>query len=94
MTDFIAAMDKLAAEIAEAACNTGNPGDDKVPLVDKIDAFKALMPYYVQKLKKKGGEDDPDDDQPNFDNFQNQINGVKTFTGETDGSDEPGVRSN
>ena len=56
MTDFTDDMDELAADIAIKA------GGD-VPLNDKIDAFKALMPYYAIQMKNKG-KDEPDDDLP------------------------------
>ena len=39
---------------------------------DRIDAFKALTPYYVWQMKNKGREE-PEDDLPTFDNFQKNI---------------------
>ena len=80
MTSFIEEMDKLAAEIANKA--TG----DAIALDVKIDAFKALVPYYAQQMKR--GKPDDDSDLNTFDNFQSQI----LATEKTDGSDEPRVR--
>jgi hypothetical protein len=76
MTDFLEEMDKLAAELARAAQM------DATALGDKIDAFKALTPYWVHKNKGRK----PDQDGPNFDDFSNLIeeNG--------NGKDKPGVR--
>lgn len=91
MTNFTTAMDKLAAEIAAACCNpegAGTPGGATViPLGDKIDAFKALMPYYAL-LKKNENNTEDDDDAPTFENFQNAIHKTET----SDGTAEPGVR--
>lgn len=70
MTDFVDDMDELAAEIAIAA------GAQDVALGDKIDAFKALMPYYALQMKNKGKDADADDNLPNFDNFTNKIHAV------------------
>jgi hypothetical protein len=81
MTDFIDAMDKLAAEIATASCDMPEgTGVVRVPLGDKIDAFKALMPYYAL-LKKNAGKDVDDDDLPNFDNFAKQIHTTEHTNG-------------
>ena len=81
MTDFLDEMDQLAAEIAKAAREAATDLDIK------IDAFKALVPYYVQKMKKKG-DGDQDDDTPTFGDFQDAINGAE----HKNGADEPGVR--
>lgn len=80
MTSFIEEMDKLAAEIAKAANAAA------IDLPAKIDAFKALVPYYAQQMKR--GKPDDDSDLNTFDNFQSQI----LATEKTDGSDEPRVR--
>ena len=82
MTDFTDDMDELAAEIAVSA------GSASVALGDKIDAFKALMPYYALQLKNKG-KDTSDDGLPDFDKFAQSIHGTET----DNGSDEPGVSS-
>lgn len=77
MTDFMAAMDSLAAEIATASCDIPEGAEVvKVPLGDKIDAFKALMPYYAL-LKKNAGKDESDDDSPDFNTFNRNIHAIK-----------------
>jgi hypothetical protein len=81
MTDFIAEMDKLAAQIAL------DMQGDSIAMGDRIDAFKALTPYYVWQMKNKG-RDEPEDDLPTFDNFQKNIHATEHMNG----SDEPGVR--
>jgi hypothetical protein len=87
MTAFTDQMDKLAAEIAAASCDVEGSNVARVPLGDKIDAFKALMPYYALLMKKQ--DDKPDeDDLPNFDNFTANIHASEN----DHGSDEPGVR--
>jgi len=81
MTDFTAEMDKLAAQLAkDANLAEKNFGD-------RLDAFKALMPYYTLLFKAKG-KSDPDDGLPTFDDFARGIHGTEN----DDGSDEPGVR--
>lgn len=89
MTGFLEAMDKLAAEIASRSCDTEGSNIEKVPLADKVDAFKALMPYYAFLKKNKGKDDADDGDLPNFDNFTKQIHAKE----HGNGSDEPGVSS-
>ena len=72
MTDFITEMDALAAEIAKGAREAATDLDIK------IDAFKALVPYYVQKMK--GRKPAEDDDLPNFNTFASQIHATeKTY---------------
>jgi hypothetical protein len=70
VTDFTDEMDKLAAQLAKDA----NMAEKAFG--DRLDAFKVLMPYYAL-LKKNAGKDDPDDDQPNFDNFTSKIHAIK-----------------
>jgi hypothetical protein len=82
MTDFTDEMDRLAASLAKDA----NMAEKAFS--DRLDAFKALMPYYALLIKNKGGRDDADDGLPNFDNFQAAIH----VTENDDDSDEPGVR--
>jgi hypothetical protein len=69
--DFEDDMEQLAAEIAVSA------GIADVSLHDKIDAFRALMPYLVFLKKGKKGSEDDGDDTPNFGNFQKKIHSVK-----------------
>jgi len=70
MTDFTDAMDNLAASLAADA-----NASEKV-FGDRLDAFKALMPYYALLLKNKGKEDD-EDGGPNFTSFTDKIHAVK-----------------
>lgn len=72
---FVDEMDALAAEIAKAA------REDKTNLGDKVDAFKALTPYYAHQMKNKGKTDLEDDDLPNFGNFTSKINATETDDG-------------
>lgn len=83
MTDFLTEMDQLAAEIAKAA------REATTNLDIKIDAFKALTPYYAHQMKNKSKDDDIDDDLPNFGNFQSRIHAVAETD---DGTNESGVR--
>lgn len=83
MTDFLFEMDALAAEIAKKAREANTDLDIK------IDAFKALTPYYAHQMKNKGKEDDEDGDIPNFGNFTSKIHATET----DDGTDESGVRN-
>lgn len=80
--DFVAEMNLLAAEIAKAA------REDATGLDIKIDAFKALTPYYAQQIKLKGKGDPEDDDIPDFDKFASSIHATET----DDGANESGVR--
>lgn len=81
MTDFLTEMDALAAEIAKAAREAASD------LSIKIDAFKALTPYYAQQVKLKGKNNSEDDDLPSFDNFQSRIAEAN------DGAEQSRVRS-
>ena len=78
MTDFLTEYEELAAEIAKEA------REDSRALSDRIDAFKALTPFYLQKTKGKKA-DAEETDGFTFSNFQLE-------TEQPDGSDEPGVR--
>lgn len=66
MTDFLNEMDQLAAEIARQAREASTDLDIR------INAFKALTPYWVQKTKTSKDPDDPNED--NFGSFQERIN--------------------
>ena len=79
--DFLTEYEKLATAIAEEA----NMVD--TALGDKIDALKALTPFYVQKTKGMKPVE-PADAFPNFDAFTSSIHATET----DDGTDEPGVR--
>ena len=80
MTDFTNEMDKLAAQLAKDA----NMAEKNFG--DRLDAFKALMPYYTLLFKNKGKDDS--DDLPDFNTFASQIHATE----DSNGSDEPGVR--
>lgn len=71
MTDFTDEMDKLASQLAKDA----NMAEKNFG--DRLDAFKALMPYYVVQAKKAGKDESGDEDLPNFDNFNRNIHAVK-----------------
>lgn len=83
MTSFLDEMDQLAAEIAKAAREASTNLDIK------IDAFKALTPYYAHQMKNNGKPDPEGDDLPNFGNFTSKIHATET----DDGANESGVRS-
>lgn len=46
MSDFDSEFERLAQKIAEQAC-------DAEALMDKVDAMKALQPYYALRKKNK-----------------------------------------
>lgn len=71
MTNFTDEMDALAAQLAKDA----NMAEKNFG--DRLDAFKALMPYYTLLFKNKGKDDDGDGDLPNFDNFNTRIHAIK-----------------
>jgi hypothetical protein len=81
MTDFLTEYEALAAEIAKEARL------ESKAFGDRIDALKALTPFYIQKMKGKKDEGDSDG-LPNFDNFTSQIHATEN----DDGTDESGVR--
>jgi len=69
--DFLTEYEGLAAEIArEARAAATDFGD-------RIDALKALTPFYVQKTKGLKPQVDDDDDMPNFSDFHKKIHAVK-----------------
>jgi hypothetical protein len=78
MTDFTDQMDILAAQLAKDA----NAAEKAFG--DRLDAFKALMPYYALLLKNKGKDTD-EDDLPDFNKFTRDIQE------HGNGSDEPGI---
>ena len=81
MIDFLTEYEELAAEIAKEA------REDSRALSDRIDAFKALTPFYLQKTKGKKA-DTEEADGFTFSNFQLDV------TENNDGiaGDEPGLR--
>ena len=90
MSDFIDEMDKLAAALAKDA----NMAEKNFG--DRLDAFKAMMPYYTL-LSKNRGKDEPDDGLT-FDNFQAAIHNAENSTGaagtlreHTNGADKSGL---
>ncbi len=70
MTDFLDEYEALAGELAKAA------RADAVAFGDKIDALKALTPFYVHKMKNMKPVEDIDD-LPTFDNFQRNIHATE-----------------
>ena len=79
--DFLTEYEELATEVAKEARRADTP------LGDRIDALKALTPFYVQKMKNMKPVGDSDD-FPDFDSFQSAIHATET----ADGTDKPGVR--
>lgn len=75
LLDFVAEMDLLAAEIAKAAREAATDLDIK------IDALKALTPYYAHQMKLKTKLDPEDADLPNFGNFTSKIHATETDDG-------------
>lgn len=71
--DFLTEYEGLATEIAIAAREVGS--NVTVPFADKIDALKALTPFYVYKMKNMK----PVDDTPDltFDHFQRSIHATE-----------------
>ena len=80
MTDFLTEYEALAAEIAVSLRQTATA------LGDRIDGFKALTPFYLQKMK--GRKSDELDGLPDFNTFASSIHATE----DSNGSDEPGVR--
>lgn len=70
MTDssFLTNVQTLASKIAKEAL------DAKQPLETRIDAFKALQPYYTLLLKQQGKSDD-ELDGPTFGDLGAAFNG-------------------
>lgn len=81
MTDFLTEYEALAAEIAKTL------REDATALGDRIDGFKALTPFYLQKTKGRKA-DDPDDGLPDFNTFTSNIHATEV----TNGTNESGVR--
>jgi hypothetical protein len=81
VTDFLTEYEALATQVAEEARMASTA------LGDRIDALKALTPFYVQKMKGMKPVSETDG-FPNFDSFQSSIHATET----TDGDDEPGLR--
>ena len=71
MSDFAKEMDNLAAALAKDA----NMAEKNFG--DRLDAFKALMPYYALLKKREKPDDEDDENTPNFGNFQKNIHAVK-----------------
>lgn len=74
MTDFLTEYEALATEIAKEARLA------EKAFGDRIDALKALTPFYVQKTKGKKHDTD-DSDLPNFDNFTANIHATEKPNG-------------
>ena len=73
MSDFLTEYESLAAEIARDARLAERL------FSDRIDALKALTPFYVQKTKNMKPVDD-NDGLPTFDNFQRNIHAPENST--------------
>ena len=69
MTDFLNEMDQLAAEIAKQAREASTDLDIR------INAFKALTPYWVQKTKAVKDDSSDGDD---FGSFATAIHASET----------------
>ena len=70
MSDFDTEFERLAEKIATEACNAEN-------LMDKVDAMKALQPYYALRKKNKV----PGDKPGTMDDLRNRIKAVETEHG-------------
>lgn len=70
---FLDQMDQLAAEIAKQAREASTDLDIR------INAFKALTPYWVHKAKAAKPDDDSGDD--NFGSFSERIHSQETGHG-------------
>ena len=70
MSGFLDEYEALAEELASAARAAA------IPFGDKIDALKALTPFYVHKMKNMKPVDDIDD-MPTFDNFTRTIHATE-----------------
>jgi hypothetical protein len=69
-TDFLTEYEELAKELAMAA------RQDAIAFGDKIDALKALTPFYVQKMKNMKPVPDGDD-LPTFGDFSRDIHAME-----------------
>jgi hypothetical protein len=70
MSDFLSEYEELATEIATDARQAART------FAERIDALKALTPFYVQKMKNMKPVEDTDG-LPTFDNFQRNIHGTE-----------------
>ena len=59
-------IEKLARNTAQKALETDTP------LQERIDALKALTPYYTA-LKKAAGNEEPSSDEPTMEDMRTQI---------------------
>ena len=59
-------IEKLAQKTAQNALETDTP------LQERIDALKALTPYYTA-LKKAAGNEEPSSDEPTMEDMRTQI---------------------
>lgn len=67
---FDQALAGLAMKIANEA------SEDDVELSARVDAFKALTPYYIGDSKLKNKAPDEDEERPTFDKFRKAIGAV------------------
>jgi hypothetical protein len=59
-------IEKLAQKTAQKALEADTP------LQERIDAIRALTPYYTA-LKKAAGQEEPSSDEPTMDEMRSQI---------------------
>ena len=73
MSDFDTEFERLAEKIAKEAC-------DCESLMDKVDAMKALQPYYALRKKNKAPPTAPG----TMDDLRNRIKLVEANDGDAD----------
>ena len=74
MTNVLADIEKLVAEVANKAL-----GADTT-LESKIDALKLLTPYYVVMKKSQGSSDGDSEDEPTMDDIRRGLRVVAQET--------------
>lgn len=82
--DFLDNIYKLAGKVAEEAQQEDTKFDQRV------EALKALNPYYAAIVKAKGKDDDSDAQGNNFGDWRDRM---KVVEGGADGGTETGVQA-